>query len=174
MSVRTVSQLIATSYTLTLSEFLDTYRDPMFIGVGILDAMLLKHKDTRHNTLSLGLEAVEAAEGQATRHHLMGFVVRLAGPEEVWDRLAIGRTKENDIVVDDPAVSEYHAYIKRYDDGRFVLGDLGSTNGTQVNGAPLKAPQTHILIDEDIVTLGRCSFQFFTPKALYDYLGLGD
>ena len=45
----------------------------------------------------------------------------------------IGRGSDNDIVLDDPATSRRHAHIE-YRDGMYVLTDLGSANGTLVNG----------------------------------------
>lgn len=46
---------------------------------------------------------------------------------------SIGRSAENDIIVSDEAVSSQHAKI-RIEDGKFVLYDLVTTNGTFVNG----------------------------------------
>jgi hypothetical protein len=171
MHCRTVGELIAKCYTLSLEDFLETYRDPMLIGVGILDAALLCHRDHRHSTLALGIESV--TDPQQTRHHLMGLIIPITSKDGVaWVRLSIGRTEHSDLTIDDPAVSEVHGYIKRRGGG-LVLGDLGSTNGTKVNGIPLKPPQVHDLDDEDILTFGRCSFQYFSPAALYAYLALG-
>lgn len=48
----------------------------------------------------------------------------------------IGRDPTNDIVLTDRSVSGHHAVIQRYDSD-WVLADLGSRNGTFVNGAPL-------------------------------------
>jgi hypothetical protein len=47
-------------------------------------------------------------------------------------RVRIGRAPDNDIVVDDPTVSNAHAEL-RDEGGRWVVSDLGSTNGTYVN-----------------------------------------
>ncbi len=49
----------------------------------------------------------------------------------------IGRDKEADIVVKDPLVSRQHVVIV-YHDGKYVLKDLDSTNGTQLKGANVK------------------------------------
>jgi pSer/pThr/pTyr-binding forkhead associated (FHA) protein len=47
-------------------------------------------------------------------------------------RVRIGRAPDNDIVIDDPTVSGAHAEL-RDEAGRWVVTDLGSTNGTYVN-----------------------------------------
>ena len=49
------------------------------------------------------------------------------------DALVLGRSREADIVLDDPNVSRRHAEL-RSEDGRWTIADLGSTNGVKVNG----------------------------------------
>jgi hypothetical protein len=51
----------------------------------------------------------------------------------------IGRSGDNDIVLDAPSVSAHHAEI-RYQNGRYILYDRGSTNGTFVNGRRISGP----------------------------------
>ena len=63
---------------------------------------------------------------------------------------SIGRSLDNDIVLEDPGVSRRHAQI-RWRNGRFVLLDLGSRAGTQVNGQPISE---HELKSGDIITFG--------------------
>ncbi|MEA2475252.1 MAG: hypothetical protein QOE06_3167 [Thermoleophilaceae bacterium] len=48
-------------------------------------------------------------------------------------RMLVGRSRDCDITVDDPNVSRRHAEL-RNEDGRWVVTDLGSTNGVKVNG----------------------------------------
>ncbi len=60
----------------------------------------------------------------------------------------IGRDADCDIVIPDRQVSRRHARLHRVDNG-FEVEDLGSKNGTHVNGAPLTAP--HRLQDGDLI-----------------------
>jgi len=56
------------------------------------------------------------------------------------ETLTIGRNKLNRIVIEDPLVSNYHAEVRKEGQG-FFIHDLGSTNGTRVNGEKVvKAP----------------------------------
>jgi hypothetical protein len=61
----------------------------------------------------------------------------------------LGRRDENQIVLKDPHVSRNHAQL-RVRDGRFVLFDLGSKAGTEVNGIQIKQ---HILQPGDVISI---------------------
>jgi pSer/pThr/pTyr-binding forkhead associated (FHA) protein len=56
-----------------------------------------------------------------------------------FGRVTLGRAPDNNVVFDSNLVSGHHAEI-RYESGRFVLHDLGSTNGTFVNGRKITGP----------------------------------
>jgi pSer/pThr/pTyr-binding forkhead associated (FHA) protein len=65
--------------------------------------------------------------------------------------VSIGRSPENGIVIDNPAVSNYHARVFT-EDGRLMLQDFGSLNGTFVNGQRVKMI---MLKPGDSVTIGK-------------------
>ena len=71
----------------------------------------------------------------------------------------IGRSRDCDIVVEDPNVSRRHAEV-RPSGGSWVVGDLGSTNGVRVNGVAIRRPQA--LASGDRVELGTISLTFET------------
>ncbi len=64
------------------------------------------------------------------------------------DKLVIGRAPDCELVVSDRQVSRYHAQLRREAHG-FVLEDLGSKNGTHLNGLPVREPVT--LQDGDVI-----------------------
>lgn len=70
----------------------------------------------------------------------------------VEDVLMLGRSPQADIVVDDPYASEFHMRFVTGDEG-LVLHDLGSTNGSYVNGRRVTAPQ--VLVKGDAVQVGK-------------------
>lgn len=74
-------------------------------------------------------------------------------------RITIGRGPHNDIVLDDLAISAEHAAILRHERD-WSLEDLNSTNGTQVNGQPVR---THFLQDGDMVELAQYRIRFDGP-----------
>jgi len=81
----------------------------------------------------------------------------LAGREfRLGEATSIGRTGENDIVLDDGSVSRQHARVK-LEDKLFFLYDLGATNTTKVNGQEIAR---HQLRDGDRVEIGRITLVF--------------
>jgi len=75
--------------------------------------------------------------------------------------LSIGRNQDNDLSIDDPAVSGHHAQIVTVFDSSYVE-DLGSTNGTFVNGKQVK---THTLHNGDVLTMGHYQILFQSETA---------
>jgi len=72
------------------------------------------------------------------------------------ERTSIGRRPHNDIVIDNLAVSGEHAVLITILNDSFIE-DLGSTNGTTVNGQPIKK---HFLQPNDTVELGKYKLKF--------------
>jgi hypothetical protein len=114
-------------------------------------------------------DAVEArAQGtasispeEARRHGLAREVVELVlddktYPLEGHGPWTVGRSQENDIVVSDPNVSRRHARLSRADNG-FVVEDLGSTNGTLLDGAPIDRERIE---SGDELTFGQSTARF--------------
>jgi dipeptidyl aminopeptidase/acylaminoacyl peptidase len=80
-----------------------------------------------------------------------GRVVAL--PSEM---VTVGRAPDNDVVVSDPATSGRHGRIEMRA-GAFWISDLGSTNGTLVNGEPVIERQ---LSDGDLIAIGQNTMRF--------------
>ena len=77
------------------------------------------------------------------------------------DRSTIGRRPYNDLVIDNLAVSGEHAQV-RLTGGRATLEDLGSTNGTYVNGRPIKS---QALANNDIIEIGKYKLKYIDSGA---------
>ncbi len=80
------------------------------------------------------------------------------------ERLTIGRKPDNDIPIDNLAVSGKHALIITILDDSF-LEDLGSTNGSYVNG---KLVKKHALKDGDVVAIGKHELKYINEHATAD------
>ena len=72
------------------------------------------------------------------------------------ERTTIGRKPHNDVQIDNLAVSGEHAVIVTILEDSF-LEDLGSTNGTVVNGQPIKK---HFLQNNDVIELGKYKLKY--------------
>src|SRR3954471_8511962 len=77
------------------------------------------------------------------------------------ERTTIGRKPHNDIQIDNLAVSGEHAVIVTIPNDSF-LEDLGSTNGTVVNGSAIKK---HFLQNNDVIELGKYKLKFIGEAA---------
>jgi serine phosphatase RsbU (regulator of sigma subunit) len=82
--------------------------------------------------------------------------IPLAGEGQSW---TLGRSSQNDVSIPDPSLSRHHARITLRE-GTAYLEDLGSLNGTCLNGAPVSAPQP--LRDEDVILLGHVALHVGT------------
>ena len=71
--------------------------------------------------------------------------------------VTIGRGLNNDLIVEDARVSRQHAQI-RLKSRRYFIGDVGSTNGTYLNGAQVTTDQ--VLHDGDTVSFGGLEMRF--------------
>jgi pSer/pThr/pTyr-binding forkhead associated (FHA) protein len=69
----------------------------------------------------------------------------------------LGRAPDNDLCFENDSVSGHHAEVYHLPDGSFHICDLGSTNGTWVNGQRI---QNQILKNGDIVELGEVRLHF--------------
>lgn len=95
------------------------------------------------------------------------FVVMRSGPIPgssyyiEKDEVNLGRDLTNDLPVPDPEISRRHARFLRKPEGIFIE-DLGSTNGTFVNGARISVPQ--VLRNGDLITLAENTVMSFEVK----------
>jgi dipeptidyl aminopeptidase/acylaminoacyl peptidase len=101
-------------------------------------------------------EVIAAGEGYPARltfesGPFAGRIVAL--PDQM---VSVGRAPDNDIVVGDPATSGRHGRIE-VRGGAFWISDLGSTNGTQVNGEPVIEKQ---LNHGDLIAIGQNTIRF--------------
>jgi hypothetical protein len=102
-------------------------------------------------------EQPEAPEPEKERERVTLTVDGRAVPLSA-DRIVIGRSRECDIRVDDGNVSRRHVELVREGPSDWVLVDLGSTNGTEVNGR--KVQRRTALDDGDRITIGSTELVF--------------
>jgi two-component system, cell cycle sensor histidine kinase and response regulator CckA len=79
---------------------------------------------------------------------------------KIGDYAMIGRSSDASVTLEDPEVSRNHARISKSDLGAYLLEDLGSKNGTQVNGVPITR---HLLSFGDKIQVGPHVMLQFAP-----------
>lgn len=154
-------------------EFLASAAPAAFVRFRALDIP----QDVPESTLSLDEDVAEAEETMPVGKVTLGDVVHM----EIYplskkpgasfpDRITIGRTTNNDIVVADASISRLHAYVRR--DGRqWVVADGGSKNGSWLKGQPLEARRERALDSRAVLRLGDVDLTFYLATDLYAMLG---
>ncbi|WP_329548439.1 FHA domain-containing protein [Streptomyces sp. NBC_01356] len=87
--------------------------------------------------------------------------------------MRIGRALENELVVSDLQVSRHHAEFHATPDGRCEIRDLGSHNGTYVNGMPIAKGGSALLGPNDIVGVGHSTFRL-VGDSLEEFVDTGE
>lgn len=86
------------------------------------------------------------------------------------DRITIGRTLNNDVVINDSSVSRLHAYIRR-DTSGWIVADAGSKNGSWLKTERLEARREKALPSRAVIRLGEVELTFYTAVDLFAALG---
>lgn len=82
----------------------------------------------------------------------------------------IGRADDNDLVIDDLVVSRRHAELRAHPDGTYEIVDVGSHNGTYLNGSPVTRA---LLGPGDVVGIGHSAFCLVGDQ-LQEYVDTGE
>lgn len=104
--------------------------------------------------VSLGRTAFLASNLRTDGHEFSATT-----PATSW---LIGRTCSSGIRIADRSVSRCHAVISHHAFSNFFVTDVGSRNGTWVNGNPLMPQERRVLHDGDILRFGGVSVEFFS------------
>src|SRR3954452_12323364 len=128
-------------------------KDEKYAFVGPIEVILQEESGVSAGTFMLAGEVVAAPGG--------GVVGALVMPDgsrvKIGDNpVTIGRLAECDVVLADKNVSRRHAEVRRHEDA-IVVVDLGSMNGTRVNGSGIKQ---RVLAEGDEITIGTTKIRF--------------
>ena len=69
-------------------------------------------------------------------------------------RLSVGRASDNDLQLNDNSVSKIHAALLMSSEGTLLVADIGSTNGTFINGRRIAYGESRLIEDGDVVGFG--------------------
>jgi pSer/pThr/pTyr-binding forkhead associated (FHA) protein len=79
---------------------------------------------------------------------------------EIGKRLSVGRTNESDLTIEDATISKNHASLAINSEGKFIVADTGSTNGTFINGNRLAYGRAFPINEGDKVLFGTVEVYF--------------
>ncbi len=120
--------------------------------VGPVSVTLAEDEGLRTGDVDVAAQIAEGEGGRVGSLALPGGGRLALGDEPA----VIGRLPDCAITLNDPRVSRHHAEVRPYGDG-FLVADLGSMNGTSVNGAAIREQQ---LADGDTITVGSTAIRF--------------
>jgi hypothetical protein len=101
------------------------------------------------------------------------LLVATLPPLDGGGELSVGRAPDCDLVLDDGSVSKRHATLHWNEEKRLcTLEDLGSTNGTHLNGA-IRIRKAVELRDGDIIGFGEMVFWYLLSPTLFDRIQKG-
>ncbi|MEJ2887830.1 ATP-binding cassette domain-containing protein [Actinomycetospora aeridis] len=124
------------------------------------------------STVTVPAAERSSAQGRLSAVHRLATTADLprSGPSPVTPRVRIGRADDNDVVVSDLLVSRHHAELVRRPDGGWDIVDLGSPNGTFVDGARARrAPVS----PTSVVGIGHALFHLEGDR-LVEHVDTGD
>lgn len=153
-------------------EFIEEYPGAFLLAMGFVSAEEIRAKRRRRNESGKEVDATSHLRFADTLRHDPSGPHPLAGctfylrPDERDDPLSIGRAKSCDITIPDGGISERHCRIELTEEGVAVV-DEHSTNGTSINLDRLDPGKARLLADEDILSLGRYSFQMLSAATFY-------
>jgi hypothetical protein len=128
--------------------------------VGPPDVEFVVDEGMKRGDLACTASLVEGEDASGTAGGRASVVIREEGSERTValtsDTATIGRLAECDVVLKDKGASRKHAQLK-VRDGTWTLTDLGSTNGTRLNGQTI---QSRELSDGDKITIGTTVIEF--------------
>lgn len=98
------------------------------------------------------------------------ILVRKSTRNPFAGQIYLGRAQNNDLVIEEASVSKSHAFFELGANKVWTVSDMGSANGTFIDGKQLAANAAGELRDSGKVTFGQCEMQFFTPEKFHQFV----
>lgn len=152
-----MQEIIELAKKLSLQEFINNYNCPFLLQITNDDSQLCKMNRTVISTVKdfdIGKEIVNIYPLiKSNRNKYKGLIL-------------IGRSQEQDIVINNPKISKSHCYFKLSKD-KNILKDTGSSNGTFLNKVKLEALKEYEVKPNDIISVANISFRFVDNTSAY-------
>jgi hypothetical protein len=166
--------LVSLATSSTKEDFVYAVHCPAFVGSGIRDGELERASSSgqsgkwqKTQMFNPSMRAL-LIEGASIEQSIFLLRKPMSGRVSELRQFTIGRTQENDILINDFAISRAHALVELRGES-YYLKDLGSSNGTYVNGKLIDDRGT-LLEDGDTVRFARYDFLFLSATGLFEML----
>jgi hypothetical protein len=174
VSHKRLSYYLIEAASLPLPEFTRQYPNGFFVEQSrhLFDKNIIVKFDTDVMDDRNSVGAMQRGLGKKTILDLR--VIEMSTKSPPSGRISIGRSPNNDIVFHSKFVSKCHACLRISPPQNYrYLVDMGSTNGTSVNGHQLPPHQEYRLADGDDISFGpRTRVVYFSPEGFYRFLEL--
>lgn len=120
--------------------------------------------DTEDIIINTEITDLKDHERSAVRpDHRQVIPLAKSGNNQYTARITVGRARNNDIVIRASKISKLHAMFVPDEAGHYSLMDMGSMNGTEVNGRRLQPKESVLLKSGDHLVFWRCAFEYLEP-----------
>jgi hypothetical protein len=165
VEVKMLGDMVPVAKALSVEAFCQRHAHPFILGKEVIEEEFNFRTQVARESSTVGSVPEQL--------RIRDWVLSILKPGETNPRanarIFLGRAPNNDLVVPHPTVSKLHAYFAR-DQDKWWLVDVGSSNGTKMNGlrAPTRARVS--LHDGDLLLFGRCAFTFLSARRLFELL----
>jgi len=172
-----LNDLIDSAWTSSEEEFVAEFPHPVFVPEKICSGVLGDRRSSEGTgTMLLGprerggsLQLKPAKLLVLHKESTKGRLDRFDDGTGLGTWISVGRQSDSEIMVNDFSVSKVHARVRSTAEG-FEVEDLGSNNGTTLNGVQLSAGVITPLSSGDRIRFGRVELRFYSPAAMYQLL----
>ncbi len=152
-------------------EFSELFLLPILVGQDIYKGTIEQDPSAMGRTMSFTLadinkqEHVETPDPTGLRRAIYPLI-RQPYSKNKFGIFDIGRDDDNDIVMSDYSISRHHARIT-LENGKLLLTDIGSKNGTFINDKKIPFNMPHEFTIGNVLGFGRFQFSVVSPTVLH-------
>jgi hypothetical protein len=166
-----IDHFAADAYRLDANAFKARHGDAFLVRKGPLAASRRPHRPQRTMVIK-GVSERDTSPpmGPSASGELIVVPIRHTGRSPYPSMITVGRTRNNDVVLPDVVVSKFHAFFKE-EDGKLLLSDADSRNGTRVDDRPVakqKAGKGTVVGPGMQIRFGLLDFWLLDAAALWD------
>ncbi|MDP6506470.1 MAG: FHA domain-containing protein [Planctomycetota bacterium] len=158
---------------LSEEEFLKEYNYPVMVQERATPS---EGGESNYSTIYMAKDLLDGKLADGIGQPDRGIVIEIMkrNTQLFEGMINVGRASNNDLVLDVPGISKFHAYFSREPKtDNYSLTDANSKNGTFVNRTPLRPYASSSLGDGDrICFAGQVEFRFYSPAKFYEMLNI--